>query len=114
MSAHVSAARAARVYGRSEKTVRRWIIAGKLPAEKIDGVYLINTADVAHLVGELSAPMSAQLSAPGTDSMSAQGADTDVRPSPPAQAEAMVALIQTTIATVLGPLVGQLDAQRVT
>jgi hypothetical protein len=30
----------------------------------------------------------------------------------PAQAEAMVSLIQTTIATVLGPLVGQLDAQR--
>lgn len=31
-----------------------------------------------------------------------------------AQAEAMVSLIQTTIATVLAPLVGQIDAQRQT
>jgi excisionase family DNA binding protein len=35
-------------------------------------------------------------------------------PAVPAQAEAMVSLIQTTIGTVLGPLVGQLDAQRQT
>jgi hypothetical protein len=32
----------------------------------------------------------------------------------PAPADAMVSLIQTTIATVLGPLVGQIDAQRQT
>ena len=80
MTAHVSAAHAARMYGRSEKTVRRWIASGKLPAEKVDGVYLVSTAAVAELVGDVSAPIIAQVSAPGTDSMSTQGADTDVRP----------------------------------
>jgi Helix-turn-helix domain len=80
MTAHVSAARAARMYGRSEKTVRRWIASGKLPAEKIDGVYLVNTADVARLVGDVSAPMSTHVSAPRADSMSAQSTDTDVGP----------------------------------
>jgi hypothetical protein len=125
MSAQVSAAHAARMYGRSEKTVRRWIAAGKLPAEKVDGAYLVDLADVARLVGDVSAPTSAQVSAPGTDSVSAQGADADVRPGdgdvrPPerpaalAQAEAMASLIQTTIAAVLGPLVGQLEATRQT
>jgi Helix-turn-helix domain len=80
MTAHVSAAQAARMYGRSEKTVRRWIAAGKLLAQKVDGAYLVSTQDVAQLVGDVSAPLSAPTSAPGTDSMSAQCTDTDVHP----------------------------------
>jgi hypothetical protein len=121
MSAHVSAAHAARMYGRSEKTVRRWIASGKLPAEKIDGAYLVDLADVAQLIGDVSAQMSAPTSAPGADGVSTQSTDTDVRPdeedvrpSALVQAEALTSLIQTTIAAVLGPLVGQLDAQRQT
>jgi hypothetical protein len=121
MSAHVSAAHAARMYGRSEKTVRRWIASGKLPAEKIDGAYLVDLADVAQLIGDVSAPTSAPTSAPGADGVSTQSTDTDVRPdeedvrpSALVQAEALTSLIQTTIAAVLGPLVGQLDAQRQT
>src|SRR4051794_15835498 len=117
MSTHVSAAHAARLYGRSEKTVRRWITAGKLPAEKVDGSYLVDLADVERLVGEVSPP----LSAPSTDPMSADSADSDirtesedVRPSALAQAEAISTLVQTTVAAVLGPLVAELAASRQT
>jgi hypothetical protein len=113
MSAHVSAAHAARMYGRSEKTVRRWIISGKLPAEKVDGAYLVDLADVAQLVGDVSAPMSAPTSAPSADT-GVRTDEGDVRPSVPAQAEAMVSLIQTTIAAVLGPLVAEQAALRQT
>jgi len=121
MSAQVSAAHAARMYGRSEKTVRRWIAAGKLPAEKVDGSYLVDLADVAQLVGEVSVPTSAQVSAHGTDTMSAQSADSDVRtaeedvrPSALAQAEAISMLVQPPVAAVLGPLVAELAASRQT
>jgi hypothetical protein len=97
MAAHVSAAHAARMYGRSEKTVRRWIASGRLPAEKIDGAYLVDLADVAQLVGDVSAPMSAPTADVGADRVSTQSTDTDVRPedgdvrpSALALAEAMV------------------------
>jgi len=123
MPAHVSAAHAARMYGRSEKTVRRWIAAGRLPAERIGGAYLVDLADVARLVGDVSAPTSAQVSAPSTDSMSTQSADTDVRPgegdvrpsdrsSALAQADALASLIQGTLAPIVAPLVAELAASR--
>lgn len=121
MPAHVSAAHAARMYGRSEKTVRRWIAAGKLPAEKIDGSYLVDLDDVARLAGDVSAPPTAPVSATSTDSVSAPGVDDDVRtdegdvrPSQLAQAEAISTLVQTTVAAVLGPLVAELAASRQT
>jgi helix-turn-helix protein len=119
MSAQVSAAHAARMYGRSEKTVRRWIAAGKLPAEKIDGAYLVDLADVARIVGDVSTPTSAPTSAPGADTMSAQDTDTDVRtdegdvrPTPLAQADALASLIQATLTPIIAPLVGELAASR--
>src|SRR5215212_6936280 len=55
MSTHVSAAEAARMYRLSDKTVRRWIKAGKLRADIRDGAYLVAPDDVSALVGRGSA-----------------------------------------------------------
>jgi excisionase family DNA binding protein len=121
MSAQVSAAHAARLYGRSEKTVRRWIASGRLPAEKIGGAYSVDLADLAQLVGALSAPTSAQ----GPDTVSAPGADPDVRTdvddvhpaarsSALAQADALALLIQSTLTPIVAPLVAEIAASRQT
>ncbi len=79
MSAHVSAAEAARMYGLSDKTVRRWIRSGRLRADKRDGAYSVALADVSALAAGMSAHPSAQVSvhvsAPGRDTL-----DEDVRP----------------------------------
>jgi hypothetical protein len=72
MPAHVSAAEAARVCGLSEKTVRRWIRAGRLRADKRDGAYSVALDDVSALAGKVSAPASG----PGADTT-----DEAVRPS---------------------------------
>jgi hypothetical protein len=107
------------MYGRSEKTVRRWIAAGKLPAEKIDGAYLVDFADIARIVGDVSAPTSVQKSISGADSVSAQHTDTDVRtgesdvrPTALAQADALASLIRATLTPIIAPLVGELAASR--
>jgi hypothetical protein len=55
-----------------------------------------------------------QRPAAATSGQEAAVTDGAAAVTPTAQAEAMVSLIQTTIATVLGPLVGQIDAQRQT
>src|SRR5690349_11516252 len=72
LSAHVSAAEAARLCGLSEKTVRRWIKAGKLRADKIDGAYSVVLDEVSALAGR----MGGHLSAPGTDTSTDSGVDT--------------------------------------
>src|SRR3954454_21875257 len=82
MSTHVSAAEAARMYGLSDKTVRRWIKAGKLRADIRDGAYLVVPDDVSALVGRVSAHTSVPMSVPGAD----MGTD-DVRPSEPSGAD---------------------------
>jgi hypothetical protein len=111
--------------GLSEKTVRRWIASGRLPAEKIDGVYSVALADVVELGGGVSATLSAPASAPGTDRVSARSADTDVRtdegnvrpserPTALAQADALASLIQATLTPIVAPLVAELAASRQT
>jgi len=52
MSDVVSANEAARRFGLSEKTVRRWIIAGKLKADKRGRAYRVSLSDVAAINGQ--------------------------------------------------------------
>ena len=102
-TAPVTVEQAAAILGVSVTTVKRRIRAGALRAEEARRpqgtvwlVYLPLAADPAATSGR--APTGTAATAPTTT---------------PA-ADAMVGLIQTTIATVLGPLVGQLDALRLT
>jgi len=105
MSAQMSAAEAARVYGLSEKTVRRWIRAGRLRADMQAGTYSVALDDVSALAGRVPAH--------GTDSGADNGTDTsahDARPSEPPgtdimRAEAMAAYTRS----VLEPLVTALE-----
>ena len=99
MSTPMSVAHAARMSGRSEKTIRRWIASGKLPAQKVDGVLEINRVDLARLVGDMSTPMSGP------------GGDTDVHPPTDTRldilrAEAMAAYTRS----LLEPLVTHVAA----
>ena len=101
--APVTVEQAAAILGVSVTTVKRRIRAGALRAEEVSRpqgtvwlVYVPPAADRAAISGH--APTGAVATAPVTT----PGAD------------AMVSLIQATIATVLGPLVGQLDALRQT
>jgi hypothetical protein len=97
------------MYGLSDKTVRRWIRAGKLRADMRDGAYSVSPDEVSALLGRVSA----QASAPGADTgtgMGADGSEGDVRPSEPAgtdimRAEAMAAYTRS----VLEPLVAALE-----
>jgi excisionase family DNA binding protein len=52
MSDVVSANEAARRFGLSEKTVRRWIAAGKLEADKRGRAYRVSLSEVAALNGQ--------------------------------------------------------------
>jgi len=52
MSATVSANEAAQRFGLSEKTVRRWIAAGKLKADKGGRAYRVSLSEVAALIGQ--------------------------------------------------------------
>ena len=98
---------AAALLGIGVNTLRRKIAAGQVRAEQVQRpqgyvwrVYLDGRHPPTHPTDE--PPIQ---EAPGS------------LPHPatvPAPAEAMVSLIQTTIAAVLGPLVGQLDVQRQT
>lgn len=113
-SAHVSAAEAARMYGLSEKTVRRWIKAGKLRADMVQGAYSVALNDVSALVGGQSAHVSAPVSTQSTDT-SADSAADDVRPSDQpsmalAQAEAMASYTRS----LLEPMVQLVAEQQTT
>ena len=100
----VSVAEACRILNVSDSTLRRLLRAGRLEAQKVERpqghVWLV----------KVPAPTGTS----SEDPPNQLGATDGHPPSTPAQAEAMVSLIQTTIGTILGPLVGQLDAQRQT
>jgi hypothetical protein len=103
-TAPVTVEQAAAALGVSASTVHRRIRSGALKAEqaerpqgKVWMVHLPPGTTVAS--GELPPPSEPEAAA-----------STTMAPA----AEAMVSLIQTTIGTILGPLVGQLDAQRQT
>jgi excisionase family DNA binding protein len=102
--ARVTVAEAAAIFGVNVVTIRRMIKRGQLEAERVHrpqgSAYLVTLPGHAAADGA-SMEQSAQ------DMSRTHGI-----PGP--AADAMVSLIQTTIATVLGPLVGQLDAQRQT
>ena len=87
---------AARLLGLSPTTVRRMVRAGTLQAERV-------LRPQGHTFVVL-VPTSSQPAA-----SSSQQVSTEARAEQP-QADAMVSLIQTTIGTVLGPLVGELAA----
>ena len=46
----------ARMSGRSEKTIRRWIASGRLSAQKVAGAYAVDPSDLAQRVGDMSTP----------------------------------------------------------
>jgi excisionase family DNA binding protein len=104
-SVRVTVAEAAELLGVNVVTIRRMIKRGQLEAERVHrpqgSAYLVMLP--GHGAGD--GTLTEQ---PAQDMSRTDGAAT------PAPAEAMVSLIQTTIATVLGPLVGQVDAQRQT
>jgi excisionase family DNA binding protein len=75
MSTIVSANEAAHRFGLSEKTVRRWIAAGKLKADKHGRAYRVDLSEVAALSGH---PI-ADNAEPKQDTV--QTADTDSAPS---------------------------------
>ena len=75
MSDVVSANEAAHRFGLSEKTVRRWIAAGKLTADKRGRAYRVSLSEIAALNGQPKADN------PGP---SANGGQTaDIRSAPP-------------------------------
>ena len=102
----VSVPEAAAILGVSVATVLRRIRDGSLRAETIHRpqgrTYVVLLAS-DHTSDHACADSDQQV-----------GIRARLTQSPAPQAEAMVALIQATIATVLGPLVGQLDAHRQT
>ena len=88
LSAHVptqvSAAEAARACGLSEKTVRRWIKAGKLRADMANGAYSVDLDEVSALAGRVPAQSTDMGPSTGMDGGADIGTDTsapDVRPS---------------------------------
>jgi hypothetical protein len=94
---------AAAILGLSVTTVKRRIRAGLLRAEEAhrpQGTVWLVYLDAAATGATEERPSAASVAA--------------TAPTTPPAAEAIVSLIQTTIATVPGPLVGQLDAQRQT
>jgi excisionase family DNA binding protein len=99
----VSVAEACRILNVSDSTLRRLLRAGRLEAQKVERpqghVWLVK---VPAPTGTSSEDPPIQLGA------------TDGHPPGLPAADAMVSLIQTTIGTILGPLVGQIDAQRQT
>jgi excisionase family DNA binding protein len=98
-------AEAAELLGVNVVTIRRMIKRGQLEAERVHrpqgSAYLVTLPQ--HGTGD-----GTPTEQPAQDMSRTHGAAT------PAPAEAMVSLIQTTIATVLGPLVGQVEASRQT
>src|SRR5437868_876390 len=101
----VTVAEAAAILGVNVVTVRRMIKRGQLEAERVHRPQ--GSAYLVTLPGH-GAPDGTPTEQPVRDVPRTQGT-----PTPPA-ADAMVALIQATIGTVLGPLVGELAASRQT
>jgi excisionase family DNA binding protein len=104
----VTVSEAAGILGVSTQTVRRMLRRGQLEGERVhraQGSAYVVRLPVPAEAGDTDATATQQ---PAPHMSRANATDQ------PAPAEAMVSLIQTTIATVLGPLVGQLDAQRQT
>jgi hypothetical protein len=103
-AAPVTVERAAVILGVSPSTVHRRIRSGALRAEQAERpqgrVWLVHLPPGTTVAAEEPPPPTAP--------------EATAPPTVAAQAEAMVSLIQTTIGTVLGPLVSQLDAQRQT
>jgi excisionase family DNA binding protein len=96
---------AAATLGVSRMTVRRMIQRGQLEAERVH-----RPQGTAYLV-------TLPVNGTGQGTPTAQPARHMGRPNdtePPAQAEAMVSLIQATIGTILGPLVAEQTALRLT
>ena len=103
----VTVSEAAAILGVSVMTVRRMVKRGQLEGERVHRPQ--GTAYVVKLPAD--APGNTR-DAPTTEQPPENVSRTNG--TGPAPADAMVSLIQTTIATVLGPLVGQVDAQRQT
>lgn len=99
MPAYVSARAAAESCGVSERTLRRWIAAGRLPADKDGGSFRIAAADIekltGHRNGHAAAPApAAALSA--TDRQAAAAPDTDAAaddPDTPRRDETILTLL---------------------
>lgn len=110
-TAPVTIEQAAALLGVSSSTIRRRIRAGSLQVTETRRPQ--GTVWLVHLPPGVR-PATA------TDTVDTASvtttASTDQSPGQPAPApsDAILVLVQTTIATVLGPLVGQLDAQRQT
>lgn len=102
-TAPVTIEQAAALLGVSSSTVRRRIRSGALQVTE--------TRRPQGVVWLVHLPPGVRPADP-TDTVDT--APVTTTPSEPPAAEAMVSLIQTTIGTILGPLVGQLDAQRQT
>jgi excisionase family DNA binding protein len=102
--ARVTVAEAAAILGVNVVTIRRMIKRGQLEAERVHrpqgSAYLV--ALPGHGAGDETS----------TEQPAQDMSRTQRTATPPA--EAMVSLIQTTIATVLGPLVAELAASRQT
>jgi excisionase family DNA binding protein len=98
----VSVPEAAAILGVSVATVRRMIRAGRLHAERVE-----RPQGIAYVV--LLPPDAGQRSA--RDQQLGASARAN-RSGPDPAAEALISLVRTAIAGVLGPLVAQLDAHR--
>jgi excisionase family DNA binding protein len=102
----VTVSEAAGILGVSTQTVRRMLRRGQLEGERVHraqgSAYIVRIA-VPNTAGDSDATATQQ---PAPNVSRANATDQ------PAPAEAMVSLIQTTIATVLGPLVAELAASR--
>jgi len=104
----VTVSEAADILGVSTQTVRRMIRRGQLEGERV------HRAQGSAYVVSIPAPNTAgDMDATATQQPAPNVSRSNATDQPPA-AEAMVSLIQTTIATVLGPLVAELTASRQT
>lgn len=107
-TAPVTIEQAAALLNVSASTIRRRIRAGSLQVTETHRPQ--GTVWLVHLPPSVT---------PAAEAATVDTAPVDTaptaQPAPPlAQAEAISGLVQATVATVLGPLVGQLDAQRQT
>ena len=64
MTGHLSARAAAERCGVSERTLRRWIVTGRLRAEKDGGTFRVAAADVEMLTGHRNGHAAASAAAP--------------------------------------------------
>src|SRR3712207_1153851 len=74
MSAFLTARQAARVCGVSEKTIRRWIAAGRIVADKQGRDFRIPACEIAALSGQGAAPDNGQVADSGHGAATAAAA----------------------------------------